>query len=91
VNNGVYVFYELSDRDMDLRLELDPVTDGYCWVGVTKIKLGSLAASQQFQLDFSVFPIRTGLINISGIKIVDLKRGEKFCFNDIVQVFVLQS
>jgi len=85
------VFCFDSDREMDLRLELDPVTEGYCWVGVTKTKLGTLMGTQQFELDISVFPIRTGLINISGIKIVDLKRGEKFCFNDVVQVFILQN
>ena len=76
---------------MDLRLELDPATEGYCWVGVTKTKLGTLEATSQQELTISVFPFRTGLINISGIRLVDLKRGEKFCFNDLVQVFVLSS
>lgn len=76
---------------MDLQLELDPTTDGYCWVGVTKTKIGSLGPNQKFTLNLIIFPIRTGMINISGIKITDLKRGEKFTFNDVVQVFVMQT
>lgn len=77
-----------SDREMDLRLELDSATEGYCWMGVTKTLLGTLAATAQLELTISIFPLRTGLINVSGIRLVDLKRGEKFCFNDLVQVFV---
>jgi len=66
-----------QDREMDLQLELDPTTDGYCWVGVTKTKIGSLGPNQKFNLNLIIFPIRTGIINISGIKITDLKkRGE---------------
>lgn len=80
-----------SDREMDLQLELDPTTDGYCWVGVTKTKIGTLGPNQKFNLSIGIFPIRTGIINISGIKITDLKKGEKFTFNDIVQVFVMQN
>lgn len=80
-----------SDREMDLRLELDPAIEGYIWVGVTKTKLGTLAATNQLSLTISVFPFRTGLINVSGIRLVDLKRGEKFCFNDLTQVLVLQK
>lgn len=76
---------------MDLQLELDPTTDGYCWLGVTKTKIGPLGPSQKFNLNLNMFPIRTGIINISGIKITDLKRGEKFTFNDVAQVFVMQS
>jgi len=76
---------------MDLQLELDPTTDGYCWLGVTKSKIGPLAPNQKFSLSLSVFPIRTGIINISGIKITDLKKGEKFTFNDVVQVYVMQN
>ncbi|ODM93596.1 Trafficking protein particle complex subunit 13 [Orchesella cincta] len=79
------------DREMDLQLELDPTTDGYCWLGVTKSKIGSLMPNQKFSLRLTVFPIRTGIINISGIKITDLKKGEKFTFNDVVQVYVMQN
>lgn len=76
---------------MELRLELDSQTEGFCWLGLTKSKLGPLPPTAQLELKVQVFPIRTGLINLSGIKLVDLKRGEKFCFNDLVQVLVLQS
>ncbi|OXA50121.1 Trafficking protein particle complex subunit 13 [Folsomia candida] len=80
-----------SDRDMDLRLELDPAIEGYIWVGVTKTNLGILAPTNQLNLTVSIFPFRTGLINVSGIRLVDLNRGEKFCFNDLTQVLVLQK
>ncbi|CAL8093788.1 unnamed protein product [Orchesella dallaii] len=79
------------DREMDLQLELDPTTDGYCWLGVTKSKIGLLGPNQKFSLSLNIFPIRTGIINISGIKITDLKKGEKFTFNDVVQVYVMQN
>jgi hypothetical protein len=76
---------------MDLRLELDPQTEGYCWMGVTKTKLGSLQATHQMNLVISIYPLRTGFINLSGVRLVDLKQGEKFCFNDLVQILVLQG
>lgn len=83
--------YLFRDRDMDLRLELDPAIEGYIWVGVTKTNLGILAPTNQLNLTVSIFPFRTGLINVSGIRLVDLNRGEKFCFNDLTQVLVLQK
>jgi len=80
-----------TDREMELLLDLDSDTSGYCWLGTTKSKIGVLGAAQTFEICLSIFPIRTGLINISGIKITDLKRGEKFSFNDMIQVFIMQD
>jgi len=81
-----------TKREMELQLDLDSSTpEGYCWLGTTKTKLGSLLGSTKIDLKLSIFPIRTGLINISGIRITDLNKGEKFIFNDIAQVFVMQS
>lgn len=41
------------------------------------------------KLKLSLFPIRTGLINISGIRITDINRVDKFLYNDIAQVLVV--
>jgi len=73
---------------MDLRLELDAVTEGYCWSGITKTNLGLVEPKAELKSTISVFPLRTGLISVSGIKLVDMKRGEKFCFNDLTQVLI---
>jgi len=77
-----------TDREMDLRLELDAVTEGYCWSGITKTNLGLVEPKAELKSTISVFPLRTGLISVSGIKLVDMKRGEKFCFNDLTQVLI---
>ena len=77
---------------MDLHIDLDSSSpEGYCWLGLTKSRLGSLSGSKHTEVTLSVFPTRTGLINISGIRIIDVKKGEKFLFNDIFQVFVIQD
>jgi hypothetical protein len=81
-----------SDREMDLQLELEsPATDGYVWLGITKTKIGPLAPSSSRLLNLAIFPTRMGLINLSGIRIVDLNRGEKFSYNDVVQVLIMNE
>jgi hypothetical protein len=81
-----------SEREMDLYIDLESSSpEGYCWLGLTKSRLGNLGGSKHTEVTLTVFPTRTGLINISGIRITDMKKGEKFIFNDIVQVFVTQE
>jgi len=78
------------EREMDLHLELDQtIIDGYCWLGITKTKLGHLSASKTTTFSISIFPLRTGLINLTGIRVTELRKGEKFQFNDIGQVFIV--
>jgi len=75
---------------MILGLELDSSQVGYCWMGLTKTSIGALAPASYIELTVDIFPLQTGIINISGIKIHDQKTGEKFT-NGAVQVFVLAS
>ncbi|CAG7834269.1 unnamed protein product [Allacma fusca] len=81
-----------SEREMDLQLELEsPSTDGYVWLGITRTKIGPLAPSSSREMNLAIFPTRMGLINLSGIRIVDLNRGEKFSYNDVVQVLIMNE
>ena len=81
---------------MDLQLELESVeeSDGYVWLGITRSKLGLLSPVSKsntniIPLNLTIYPIRTGIIHISGIRIIDLNRGEKFPFNDVAQVLIM--
>jgi len=76
---------------MELQIDLDDAPESYCWLGITKYKLDHLPPSTSTEVKFSIFPIRTGLINISGIRITDASKVEKFLFNDIAQVFITTS
>ena len=77
---------------MDLQLELESTSsDGFVWLGITKSRVGSISPSETKSVNLTIFPIRTGLINLSGIRIIDLNRGEKFAYNDVAQVLVMDK
>ncbi|XP_011308503.1 trafficking protein particle complex subunit 13 [Fopius arisanus] len=78
-----------SERSMDLLLNLES-NSSIAWCGISDITIGSLKPGASTDIPLCLIPLQTGLITISGLKLVDTFLKRVYDYEDLAQVFVSQ-
>jgi len=81
-----------SERSMELQLNLNtkPKLESK-YTGATEFMLGSIDPEKSKEFTLTVFPVKLGLVSITYLQLTDLFLKRTYEFEDIVQVFVVDS
>ncbi|VDK54270.1 unnamed protein product [Cylicostephanus goldi] len=81
--------YNCCERSLDLRLELQNVSQSLILCSISGISLGQLPPNGNVAFSVEMIPIAIGFQSISGIRIVDSFAKKIYDHDDIAQVFVM--
>lgn len=79
-----------SERNMDLMLSLES-SDTIAWCGISDTTIGSLKPSVSIDIPLCLIALRSGIITISGLKLVDTFLKRIYDYDDLAQMFVTQT
>ena len=78
-----------SDRELDLVMKLENSNEFmFMWNCPLMYEIGTIEPNKSICIELNVVPLRTGLLNLSGITITDLFLKRKHEFSPYVNVFV---
>ncbi|XP_012276930.1 trafficking protein particle complex subunit 13 [Orussus abietinus] len=77
----------MSERNMDIILSLES-SNLIAWCGVSEKILGTLKPGKSTDVPLCVVPLDTGLITISGLKLIDTFLRRTYEYDDAAQIFV---
>lgn len=77
-----------SERNMDLLMSLHE-SELFVWCGNTELNIGTLKPGETIDVPLTFFPIKTGLVTVSGIKLTDTFLKRVYDYDDLAQSFVL--
>ncbi|KHJ82278.1 hypothetical protein OESDEN_18030 [Oesophagostomum dentatum] len=81
--------YNCCERSLDLRLELQNVSQSLVFCSISGISLGQVPPNGSVPFTVEMIPISIGFQSISGIRIVDSFMKKAYDHDDIAQVFVM--
>ncbi|KAL7294196.1 hypothetical protein TKK_0012216 [Trichogramma kaykai] len=76
-----------SGRQVDLFLSLQSNT-AVAWSGIGDKNLGSLKSGEFLDIPLCIFPLESGLVAISGLKLTDTSLKRVYDYDDLAQIFV---
>ncbi|CAG5101015.1 Similar to trappc13: Trafficking protein particle complex subunit 13 (Danio rerio) [Cotesia congregata] len=78
-----------SERNMDLLLSLES-NSSLAWCGISDITIGSLKSGAFIDVPLRLIPLESGLITISGLKLMDTFLKRVYDYEHLAQIFVSQ-
>ncbi|KAK2579027.1 hypothetical protein KPH14_002821 [Odynerus spinipes] len=78
-----------SERSMDLLLSLES-SDSIAWCGISDKMSGTLKPGTSIDIPLSLIPLNTGIIIISGLKLMDTFLKRVYDYDDLAEIFVNQ-
>ncbi|XP_015599656.1 trafficking protein particle complex subunit 13 isoform X2 [Cephus cinctus] len=79
-----------SERSMDIILGLES-NDSIAWCGISETMIGSVKPGASIDVPLCLIPLVTGLITISGVKLVDTFLKRVYDYDDLAQIYVYQE
>ncbi|XP_046629447.1 trafficking protein particle complex subunit 13 [Neodiprion virginianus] len=78
-----------SERSMDIMLGLES-NKSIAWCGVSETVIGTLKSGASCDIPLCLIPFDTGLVTVSGLKLVDTFLKRVYDHDDLAQIFVHQ-
>lgn len=78
-----------SERNMDIQLNLES-SSSIAWCGISDKMIGPLKPGESTYIPLCLVPLNVGLINISGLQLVDTFLKRVYDYDDVAQIFVNQ-
>ncbi|XP_043482121.1 trafficking protein particle complex subunit 13 [Leptopilina heterotoma] len=78
-----------SERNMDLQINLQS-NSSIAWCGISDKLIGPLKPGESTYIPLCLIPLNVGLINISGLQLVDTFLKRVYDYDDVAQIFVNQ-
>jgi len=79
-----------SERNMDLLLSLES-NGSVAWCGISDTMIGTLKPGESIDVPLSLIPLDTGLVTVSGLKLLDTFLKRVYDYEDLGQIFVFQA